>query len=59
MNNYQVTLIVNINSSLTEEELRNKVVLSLYNFETEQKISDGETDQLQIVEYESVKVFLL
>jgi len=49
---YRITIIAEANSNLTRTDLESQLVTSLFNIETEEKISDGETDQLEILEYE-------
>jgi hypothetical protein len=55
MHNFRITIIADATSSLSREELESKLVVSLFDIETEQKLSDGESDQLQIVDYELVE----
>jgi hypothetical protein len=50
--NYQITIIANVNSSLSKQDLELRLVASLFDFETEQKTSDGENDQLEVEDYE-------
>ena len=52
MSNYQITIIAHVNSSLSKEDLELKLVASLFDVETEQKTSDGDNDNLHIVDYE-------
>lgn len=52
MSNYQITIIANVNSSLSKEDLESKLVASLFDVESEIKVGDGDNDQLQIVDYE-------
>ena len=52
MSNYQITIIANVNSSLSKEDLESRLVASLFDVETEQKTSDGDNDNLYIVDYE-------
>lgn len=52
MSNYQITIIALVNSSLPKEELESRLVASLFDVETEQKTSDGDNDNLHIVDYE-------
>ena len=52
MSNYQITIIANANSSLSKEELESMLVASLFDVDTEEKTSDGENSNLQIVDYE-------
>jgi len=52
LSNYQITIIANVNSSLSKEDLESKLVASLFDVESEIKVGDGDNDQLQIVDYE-------
>jgi hypothetical protein len=52
LSNYQITIIAHVNSSLSKEDLELKLVASLFDVETEQKTSDGDNDNLHIVDYE-------
>ena len=52
MSTYKVTIIANVNSSLSNEELESMLVVSLYDIETNEKTSDGENRNLHVVDYE-------
>jgi hypothetical protein len=52
LSNYQITIIANVNSSLSKEDLQSKLVASLFDIESEERISDGDNSQLEVVEYE-------
>jgi len=52
MGNYRVTILAEVSSSLPKRELEAKLVTSLFNIETEEKISDGENEQLKVIDYE-------
>ena len=52
MQDYQITILANVSSSLSKEELENKLVISLLDIETGEKISDGEGRQLEVVDYD-------
>lgn len=49
---YQITILANVSSSLSKEKLENKLVISLFDIETGEKVSDGEGRQLEVVDYE-------
>jgi hypothetical protein len=51
MENYKITLEASVISSLTKDELESKLIVSLFDLETEIKISDGNNDKLQVVDY--------
>jgi len=51
MGNYKILITATATSSLSREDLESKLVVSLFNVETEMKISDGDNDQLQVVDY--------
>jgi len=52
MPNYRVTIFADVESSLSREDLESKLVISLYDIETEQKVSDGESKELEVIDYE-------
>jgi len=52
MGNYRITVIAEALSSLSRKDLEAKLVVALFDVETEQKISDGDNEQLEIVDYE-------
>lgn len=51
MGNYKVIITATVTSSLSREALEAKLVVSLFDMETEMKISDGDNGQLQVVDY--------
>lgn len=52
MENYRITITAEVISSLPREDLEAKLVTSLFDIETEEKISDGENEQLEVIDYE-------
>ena len=52
MEKYRITIIAEGMSSLSKIDLESKLVASLFDVETEQKFSDGESKQLEITDYE-------
>jgi len=52
---YRITIIAEARSCLSDKELENRLVASLFDVETEEKLSDGESDQLEILDYELVE----
>jgi len=52
MQNYRITIVAEATSSLSKRDLESRLVASLFDVETEQKISDGDNDNLHIVDYE-------
>ena len=52
MENYRITIMAEVVSSLPRKELEEKLVAALFDIETEVKISDGDNDQLEVVDYE-------
>lgn len=52
MQNYKIIIVAEATSALAREDLESKLVVSLFDIETEQKVSDGENAQLEIVDYE-------
>lgn len=49
---YQITILANVSSSLSKEELENKLVISLFDIETGETLRDGESRQLEVVDYD-------
>jgi hypothetical protein len=52
MQNYRITIVAEATSSLSKRDLESRLVASLFDVETEQKTSDGDNDNLHIVDYE-------
>jgi len=52
MENYKITIIAEARSSLSKKILESKLVLSLFDVESEERVSDGENDQLEVVDYQ-------
>ncbi|HIJ67412.1 MAG TPA: hypothetical protein HPP87_07650 [Planctomycetes bacterium] len=52
MDRYRITINAEVASSLTRTDLEAKLVASLFDIETEEKISDGQSVQLEVVDYE-------
>ena len=52
---YKIKIIAEARSSLSKSDLESKLVVSLFDVETEQKVADGENKQLEIVDYELTK----
>jgi len=52
MENYKITIIAEVSSSLSKKVLESKLVLSLFDIESEERVSDGENDQLEVVDYQ-------
>lgn len=52
MGKYRITIVAEANSSLCKSDLETRLVASLFDIETEQKVSDGDNDQLEIEDYE-------
>ena len=52
MENYRITIMTTAASSLSPQELEAKLVAALFDVETEVKISDGDNEQFEIVDYE-------
>lgn len=51
MENYRITITATVISSLSRKDLETKLVVSLFDMETEMKISDGDNNQLEVVDY--------
>jgi hypothetical protein len=52
MQDYQITILANVSSSLSKEELEDKLVISLFDIETGEMLRDGESRQLEVVDYD-------
>ena len=52
MRDYRITILADVTSSLSREDLESKLVISLFDIEREQKVSDGEGEQLEVIDYE-------
>jgi hypothetical protein len=52
MQNYRITIVAEATSSLSKRDLESRLVASLFDVETEKKTSDGDNDNLHIVDYE-------
>jgi len=52
MENYRITIMATVVSSLSRRDLEAKLVAALFDIETEVKISDGDNEQFEIVDYE-------
>lgn len=52
MTAYQIIIVAEAISSLSRKDLETKLVASLFDIETGQKISEGDNDQFEIVNYE-------
>ncbi len=52
MQNYRINILADVISSLSIEDLESSFVISLFDIETEQKVSDGEGEQLEVIDYE-------
>ncbi len=55
MGNYRITVIAEVVSSLPRNDLEAKSVISLFDIETREKVSDGDNEQLEIVDYELIE----
>lgn len=52
MENYRITITAEVTSSLPRKDLETKLVASLFDVESEKKISDGDNEQFQVVDYQ-------
>ena len=52
MNNYRINIIAEVMSPLSKNELESKLVVSLFDVETHEKISDGESKKFEVIDYE-------
>jgi hypothetical protein len=56
---YKIRIDATINSTLRENELKEKLAISLYDIEKMQSIADSESEELEVVEYDFVEAFEL
>ena len=52
MNNYRINIIAEVMLPLSKNELESKLVVSLFDVETHEKISDGESKKFEVIDYE-------
>jgi len=50
--NYRIRIIADVASSLSKKALESRLVVSLFDVETEKKVSDGDSYQLEVMDYE-------
>jgi hypothetical protein len=53
---YNILISANCQSTLSVNSLNNKLVASLYDIETKEKISDGDNEKFEIVDYNFTNV---
>lgn len=49
---YKITIVADANSSLSRTVLESRLVASLFDIETGEKVSEGDSRELEIVDYE-------
>jgi hypothetical protein len=59
MNNYRIIIKARVLSSLSRDELEAKLVASLFDIETGIRISDGDNEQFQVVDYEFTSAVII
>jgi hypothetical protein len=52
MGKYRIAIVAQVNSSLCKSDLEARLVASLFDIETEQKVRDGDNEQLKVEDYE-------
>ena len=52
MAKYMIRIIAEVNSSLSKTDLESRLVASLFDVESEEKVSDGDNDQIEVGDYE-------
>ncbi len=52
MMKYMIRIIAEVNSSLSKTDLESRLVASLFDVESEEKLSDGDNNHLCVVDYE-------
>ncbi len=53
---YNILISANCLSTLDRKELNNKLVASLYNIDTDEKISDGDNEIFEVLDYNFTNV---
>ncbi len=53
---HKVHIEATIESVLSPQELRDQLVVALYDVETEEQISDGDGPKLQVLDYDDIDV---
>ena len=53
---YRLSISASFLSTLTAEELESKLIASLYDIETGEKISDGDNENFEILDYDFTDV---
>jgi hypothetical protein len=52
MEKYRITIIAEGMSSLSKDVLESKLVASLFDIDKEEKVADGQSNELEILDYE-------
>ena len=52
MADYRITIVAKVASSMAREALEAALVVALFDIETEVKISDGDNEQFEVIDYE-------
>jgi hypothetical protein len=52
MTKYMIRIIAEVNSSLSKTDLESRLVVSLFDVESEEKLSDGDNNHFCIVDYD-------
>jgi hypothetical protein len=52
MAKYMIRIIAEVNSSLSKTDLESRLVASLFDVESEEKLSDGDNNHFCIVDYD-------
>ncbi len=55
--NYKIRIDATINSTLREEELKEKLVISLFDIEKMKSIADSESEELEVIDYDFIEAF--
>jgi len=56
---YEIFIRAKVLSTLSKKKLESKLVASLYDTETEEKISDGDGDRFEILDYDFTSAYLI
>lgn len=58
MAKYMIRIIAEVNSSLSKTDLESRLVASLFDVESEEKVNDGD-DQIEVEDYELIEAITI
>ncbi|MGI8469884.1 MAG: hypothetical protein ACR2N3_15695 [Pyrinomonadaceae bacterium] len=54
---YKISINATVKSTLSIKELENKLTVCLFDIETSEQKHDGESIELEVIEYDSLEIF--